>query len=120
FLATDGGIVYAKPETIADKHNISSSTVSSVLTELTSAGLITTVYRTSRKQNGRGNAVRLITIHPYFDHIKEFLNLDWKADKKADWKAENAETPCESKDESDNSTPTYSFLPTLSTDFNNS
>lgn len=113
FLSVERGYFYASPYTIAEESGISKSTVYEALKQLRANGVLVKANRTSRKQNGLGTAIHFFTVHPYFDHIREFLNLDWKPNQKADWKAENAEIPCESKVEEPKNLPTYSLPSSL-------
>lgn len=114
FLSADRGYFYAKPETIAKKCKIGKSTVYGILGTLMDKHLVTKVNRQSRRHNGLGNAVYILTQHPYFESIINYLSIEWKPEWKANWKAEGAETPYESKCNDVKSPPTYS-LPTFST-----
>lgn len=114
FLSVERGLFYAKPETIAKKHGIGKSTVYGALRVLQDKGVLVKLNRTSRTQNGLGSALYLVTLHPYFNVHANYLKLEKKANWKANWKAENAENPCESKDEEVKKESTYS-LPSFST-----
>lgn len=109
--STEQGFCYCSPAHLSKKFKIGVSTVYNNLKELIEAKKIVRVNRTSTKHNGKGNAVYIFVNHPNFPIICDLLNIDWKTDCKTDCKAESAENPCGSKDESDNSAPTYS-LPT--------
>lgn len=112
FLGAESGYIYAKPSTIAQKHGIAQSTVYNVLKTLKEAGQVVTVYRESRTQNGLGSPINIFVNHPNFNHICSVLDLEWKANEKADKKAENSAKPCESKVTEDKNSPTYLSLPT--------
>lgn len=118
FLSVERGYFYASPKTIAERYGLSKSTVYEAIKTIRDAGLIFKVNRVSRKQNGLGSPVHIFVGHPNFNSILELLGIEWKANQKADWKAENAENPTESSDTSDSETPTYN-LPTSSNELNN-
>lgn len=109
FLSVERGFFYAKPETIANYAGVSKSTVYEALKVLRENGILAKANRTSRKHNGLGAAVHFFTSHPYFDHICEFLNVDWNTDRKSDRKAEMSQNACGSKDKDANSVSTYNL-----------
>ncbi|MCY9757779.1 hypothetical protein M5X00_26475 [Paenibacillus alvei] len=109
FLSIERGFVYASPDHIATRFGIGKSTVYEALKLLREEDILFKANRCSRKQNGLGCAVHFFTIHPYFAHINGYLNLDWKAKEKADWKANIPEIPCETSVPSDLETPTLSL-----------
>jgi hypothetical protein len=113
FLSVERGFFYAKPETIANYASVSKSTIYEALKSLRENGILRKANRASRKHNGLGTPIHFFTIHPYFNHICEYLNVDWNSERKADWKAENAEILCGSKAENNKNISTYN-LPTYS------
>ncbi|YCA46383.1 helix-turn-helix domain-containing protein (plasmid) [Bacillus sp. JZ8] len=106
FLATDKGFVYAKDTYFAKEHNISARTIRRVMKTLEDAGKIVKAHRSSSKHNGRGAAVYFFIDHPCFTHWQQYFGFDVQADVQA----ENAEIPCESKDEGVKKVSTY-YLP---------
>ncbi|MCY8231720.1 hypothetical protein [Priestia endophytica] len=106
FLATDKGFVYAKDTYFAKEHNISARTIRRVMKTLEDAGKIVKAHRSSSKHNGRGAAVYFFVNHPFFTHWQQYFGFDVQADVQA----ENAETPCESKDKDAKKVSTY-YLP---------
>ncbi|OXS65048.1 HTH domain-containing protein [Priestia filamentosa] len=106
FLATEKGFVYAKDSYFAKEHNISTRTIRRVMKTLEDAGKIVKAHRSSSKHNGRGAAVYFFVNHPYFAHWTTYFGFDVQADVQA----ENAEIPCESKDEEAKKVSTY-YLP---------
>ncbi|MED3729648.1 hypothetical protein [Priestia filamentosa] len=106
FLATDKGFVYAKDTYFAKEHNISARTIRRVMKTLEDAGKIVKAHRSSSKHNGRGAAVYFFVNHPFFTHWQQYFGFDVQADVQA----ENAETPCESKDKDEKKVSTY-YLP---------
>lgn len=111
--STEQGFCFCSPKHMKEKYNMSFSNTYTLLRELIDGGIICRVNRPAKehKHNGNGSAVYIFTKHPNFELISSILELDWKADCKADWKAENAQNPCGSKAESDKKASTYS-LPT--------
>ncbi|WP_019390889.1 HTH domain-containing protein [Priestia filamentosa] len=105
FLATEKGFVYAKDSYFAKEHNISTRTIRRVMKTLEDAGKIVKAHRSSSKHNGRGAAVYFFVDHPCFTHWQQYFNFDVQADVQA----ENAEIPCESKDEEAKKVSTYSL-----------
>ncbi|WP_082802585.1 hypothetical protein, partial [Priestia endophytica] len=103
--ATDKGFVYAKDTYFAEKHDISARTIRRVMKTLEEAGKIVKAHRSSSKHNGRGAAVYFFVNHPYFAHWTTYFGFDVQADVQA----ENAEIPCESKDEEAKKVSTYSL-----------
>ncbi|MBT2757897.1 transcriptional regulator [Mesobacillus foraminis] len=95
WLSAERGFVFAGDDYLGDRYDISDRTVRNVAKILRKAGVILTVYRSSTKHNGRGCPIHLFVVHPYFNHWTSLLNLDFQAN----FQAEKAETPCESKDE---------------------
>ncbi|OME54003.1 hypothetical protein BSK59_15595 [Paenibacillus odorifer] len=112
FISLERGFVYASPDHIASRYDIGRSTVYEALKVLREEDILVKANRSSRKQNGLGCAVHFFTIHPYFAHINDYLNLGWKPKEKADWKADEAETPCGTRLSSDSETSTL-CLPSL-------
>lgn len=110
-LSTEQGFFYCSPTHLKNKYGVGISTIYNNLTELVEKGVLIRINRTATSHNGRGSAVYILTEHPNFSLICELLNIKWKADCKANEKAENAENPTLPKAESVNSAPTYS-LPT--------
>ncbi|WRU97768.1 HTH domain-containing protein (plasmid) [Priestia filamentosa] len=106
FLATDKGFVYAKDTYFAEKHNVSTRTIRRVMKALEEAGKIVKAHRSSSKHNGRGAAVYFFVNHPYFEHWQQYFDFDVQTDVQA----ENAEIPCESKNEEPKKVSTY-YLP---------
>lgn len=111
--STEQGFFYFGWKHLKEKYDIKDSTIYSIFKTLIEAKKIVRVNRTSTKQNGKGSAVYIFVNHPNFPIICDLLKLDWKTDCKADCKTESDENPCGSKDESDNSAPTYSLPPSL-------
>ncbi|MFP3886594.1 hypothetical protein U8V97_14175 [Priestia filamentosa] len=105
FLATDKGFVYAKDTYFAKEHNISTRTIRRVMKTLEDASKIVKGHRSSSKHNGRGAAVYFFVDHPCFTHWQQYFGFDVQADVQA----ENAEIPCESKDEEVKKVSTYSL-----------
>ncbi|MFP7177065.1 hypothetical protein, partial [Priestia filamentosa] len=97
--------VYAKDTYFAEKHDISARTIRRVMKTLEEAGKIVKAHRSSSKHNGRGAAVYFFVNHPYFAHWTTYFGFDVQADVQA----ENAEIPCESKDEEAKKVSTYSL-----------
>ncbi|MGG1215872.1 hypothetical protein ABE236_00105 [Priestia endophytica] len=106
FLATEKGFVYAKDSYFAKEHNISTRTIRRVMKTLEDASRIVKAHRSSSKHNGRGAAVYFFVDHPCFTHWQQYFGFDVQADVQA----ENAEIPCESKDEEAKKVSTY-YLP---------
>ena len=98
WFASERGFFFAKDTYFADRYDVSSKTIRNIAKELREAGVLFTIYRRSSTQNGRGPAVHLFVDHPYYAHWMKLLNLK---EFQTDCQAENAETPCESKDESE-------------------
>ena len=117
--STEQGFFYFGWKHLKQKYDISDSTIYNIFKTLIEAKKIVRVNRVSTKQNGKGSAVYIFVNHPNFPIICDLLNIDWKTDCKADCKAESDENPCGSKDESDNSAPTYSLPTSLPKEFNN-
>ncbi len=109
WFASERGFVFAKDDYFAVRYDVSDKTIRNVAKKLREAGVLFTVYRRSSTQNGRSAPVHLFVDHPYFSHWEEQLEL---SHCQADCQAENAETPCESKDESIKKDST-SYLPLL-------
>lgn len=109
FLSIERGFVWASPDHIATKHGIGKSTVYDALKVLREEDILFKANRCSKKQNGLGCSMHFFTIHPYFDHIKGFLNIDWNPKQKADRKAEIPEIPHHTGDLGDSQTPTLSL-----------
>lgn len=105
WFAAERGFVFAGDEYLADRHEISDRTVRNVAKELRNLGLIVTVYRKSTKHNGRGCPIHLFVDHPYFEYWTSYFNLHFQAD----FQAENAEIPYESKDEQQKNNSTYNL-----------
>jgi hypothetical protein len=95
WFAAEKGFVFAGDEYLADHYEVAVSTVRNVIKHMEKLGLIHKVYRTSTKHNGLGNRVLLFVNHEYFPYWNELLSLDYQAD----CKAENAETPTETRNE---------------------
>jgi predicted transcriptional regulator len=109
FLSAERGFFFASPEHIAKREKIGKSTVYNALKLLRDKGILFKANRTSKEHNGLGAPVHFFSVHPYFNHICEFLNVDWKAEKKADWKAEMSQNACGSKLEGEKIAPTYNI-----------
>lgn len=109
FLSIERGFLYASPAHISEKYGIAKSTVYDALKQLRNEGILVKANRCSKKQNGLGCAMHFFTTHPYFGHINGYLNLQWKAEEKADRKAENAEIPCVASDSDDENDSTLSL-----------
>jgi hypothetical protein len=99
------GFVFAGDDYLGDRYDISDRTVRNVAKELRKMGRIVTVYRKSTKHNGRGGPIHLFVDHPYFKYWTSFLDLDFQAD----FQAENAEIPCESKDQEQKNNSNYNL-----------
>lgn len=112
FLSLERGFVYASPDHIAKRYKIARSTVYEALKVLREEQIVYKANRSSRKQNGLGCSVHIFVNHPYFDHIRGYLNLEWNSQEKANQKAEESEIPCQISVESDSNPSTLS-LPTL-------
>lgn len=109
WLAADQGFVFAGADYLAERHEIHSRTAYNAIKTLRDLGLIVTIHRASMKHNGRGKPIHIFVEHPYFEHWDSFLQLDYKARCISDCKAENAEIPCESKEEEEKKVSTYSL-----------
>lgn len=96
WFAAKRGFVFAGAEYLGDRYDISDRTVRNVAKELRQMGRIVTIYRGSTKHNGRGCPIHLFVDHPYFEYWTRFFGLQFEKCQ-ADFQAENAETPCESK-----------------------
>ena len=116
FLSAELGFVYASDEYLAERHHISERTVRNRLKELEELGQVIKVYRRTKRCNGRGKPVYLFVHHPYFKYWVELLKIDH--DFLSDFQTENAESPCESKEEERRKVYTYS-LPNLKQEKNN-
>lgn len=108
FFSAELGFFYASDDYLADRHDISDRTVRNRLKELEELGQVVKVYRRAKRCNGRGKPVYLLVNHPYFKYWTSLLNIDFQVD----FQTENAQTPCESREEEPKKVPTYS-LPSL-------
>ena len=111
FLSAELGFYYAGNEYMANRYDISERTLRYRLKELVELGQVVKVYRRAKRCNGRGKPIYLFVSHPYFTYWTELLELKIE-DCRTDCHTENAETPCESKDEETKKVSTYS-LPAL-------
>jgi DNA-binding transcriptional ArsR family regulator len=109
FLSIQCGFMWASVDHIATKHGISASTLYVHLKTLQDSGVLYKANRSSKKQNGLEDGVYFFTMHPYFEHVCSFLNLDWKPQQKAEWKAESVIIPCPTREVSVNLASTYSL-----------
>lgn len=109
--STEQGFFFFSPDHLKKKFGIGIATIYKLFKELIEQGVLIRINRTATSHNGKGNAVYVLTNHPNFKDICELLNINEKADEKANEKAENDETPTLPKAESDNQAPTY-LLPT--------
>ena len=107
WLASERGFVFAGDEYLAKRHNISDRTVRNVARTLRELGIIVSVYRASTKHNGRGKPIHIFVDHEYFTYWVSFLQLDSYTNFQADFQAENNETPCNTKNNSDKKVSTY-------------
>jgi hypothetical protein len=103
WFASERGFVFAGDDYLGDRHDVSDRTIRNVAKTLRNKGLIMTVYRSSTKHNGRGCPIHLFVDHPYFDYWTSLLQVEFQAH----FQAENAEPPCESKEEEPKNIPTY-------------
>ncbi|MCM3789735.1 helix-turn-helix domain-containing protein [Domibacillus indicus] len=96
WFAAEKGFFFASDDYLAARYGVTDKTVRNISKKLRDHGVIQTIYRRSSTQNGLSAPIHLFTAHPYFDHWKQVLQL---SDFQADFQAENAEIPCESKAE---------------------
>ncbi|PFP09230.1 hypothetical protein COJ90_21185 [Priestia megaterium] len=106
FLASDKGYFYATSMYFAEKHSVGKSTVDRVFKFLCDAQVMVKRNRPSSKQNGLGSPVYFFVNHPYFNKWSHYFAFNEKANEKA----ENTQTPCESKSLADKKVSTY-YLP---------
>lgn len=108
FLGTELGFVYAGDDYLAERHDISDRTVRNRLKELEQLGQVIKVHRRTKRCNGRGKPIYLFVNHPYFQYWVDLLGINLE-DFQTDFQTENAESPCESKEERQKKIPTYSL-----------
>jgi hypothetical protein len=108
FLAKERGFVHTSPRYLNKKCGVGESTIYTKLKMLIQDGVLYKRNFSSKEHNGNGCGIYFFVDHPNFAQINSFLHLVEKADKKA----ENAEIPCESKEEETLNLPTIS-LPKL-------
>lgn len=109
FLSKEKGFAYASPTYFMDKYQISKTAVYDTIKRLRESGLALKANKSSRNHNGLGKWVIILTNHPNFNKICSILNIEWKAERKQDRKAEIIEIPCESKVEGQEIPSTYSL-----------
>ncbi|HWO75583.1 MAG TPA: transcriptional regulator [Bacillus sp. (in: firmicutes)] len=107
WFAAERGYVYAGDDYLGERYDIADRTVRRVAKMLRDVGLIVTVYRKAKNNNGRGCPMHLFVDHPYFERWISFLQIDFRPNVQTDVQTENEEIPCESKDESTKKFPTY-------------
>lgn len=112
FRSMEQGFVHTSPKYLNAEYGVGKSTVYTNLGHLLDAGILCKKNFTSKNHNGLGAAIYFFTSHPYFDYIKDHINLNWKADENANEKAEKAENLCVASDSSDSNPSTIS-LPSL-------
>jgi hypothetical protein len=103
WLSAERGFVFAGADYLGDRYDITNRTVRNVAKALRNAGVIHTVYRSSTKHNGRGCPIHLFVAHPYFNYWTSLLDIDFRPG----FQSEEAETPCDSKDEPPKNKSTY-------------
>ncbi|QSF36494.1 transcriptional regulator (plasmid) [Priestia megaterium] len=109
WLGAERGFCFPGSTYLGKTYEKSKGTIDRHVKELREQGQIVTVYRRCPRNNGKGNPVHLFVNHPYFEYWVHFLQLDLTSHVEADVEAENAETPCESKDEEAKKIPTYNL-----------
>ena len=109
WFGAEKGFCFSGSTYLGKTYKKAKGTIDSHLTELRRQGQIVTVYRRCTTNNGKGNPVHLFVHHPYFNHWVNYLQLDLTSHFESDFEAENAETPCESKDEEVKKIPTYNL-----------
>ncbi|MFJ7982405.1 hypothetical protein ACIQ1D_19265 [Lysinibacillus xylanilyticus] len=107
------GFCFCSPKYFHDNFGVGISTIYDIFKILQEHGVLLKVNRTATSHNGKGNGVYMFIEHPNFEALCTIIDLNWKADKKADWKAENAETPTLPKAESVEKVSTYSLPSSL-------
>ena len=107
FLSKEKGFAYASPTYFMERYQISKTAVYDTVKRLREVGLALKVNKSSRNHNGLGKWVIILTNHPNFNKICSILNIEWKAERKQDRKAEIVEIPCESKVEEEKTDSTY-------------
>ncbi len=103
FLAAERGFFYAGDKYLAEHHEVSERTVQYRLKELVELGQVIKLNKRAKNCNGRGKPIYLFVNHPYFSVWCNFLNIDCVTD----CDTENAEIPCESKDEENKKVSTF-------------
>jgi hypothetical protein len=107
WFSAERGYVYAGDDYLGERYDIADRTVRRVAKMLRDVGLIVTVYRKAKNNNGRGCPMHLFVDHPYFAKWISFLQIDFRTDVQTDVQTENEKVPCESKDKSIKKVPTY-------------
>lgn len=107
WFAAERGYVYAGDDYLGERYDIADRTVRRVAKMLRDVGLIVTVYRKAKNNNGRGCPMHLFVAHPFFEKWISFLQIDFRPDVQTDVQTENEEIPCESKDKPVKKIPTY-------------
>lgn len=137
--AVQQGFSFESPESISKKTGVSKRQVDNVIKFLIDNKLVFKKNKYNpikkskgelkRSSNGNGKAVYFFVMHPYFNQIMEYLNVDSEllygyctTNCTSDCIPENAEVPCESKVEEPENSSTYSLptnLPILKDNMNN-
>lgn len=87
FLSIERGFVWCSPEYVSERYTINSITVRRYVSFLEKQGVVSRLWRSSVKHNGRGCMVVFFHVHPYFSRFWEkrfFLSDDVKANDRAD------------------------------------
>lgn len=108
FFSAELGFFYAGDEYLAERHEVSDRTIRRNLKGLIDLGQVIKVHRRNKKCNGRGKPIYLFVHHPYFKYWVELLGLKLD-DVHTDVQTENAEIPCDSREEQPKKVPTYSL-----------
>ncbi|MTT32700.1 hypothetical protein GMB86_11850 [Terrilactibacillus sp. BCM23-1] len=92
FLSIERGFVWCSPEHTGERYNVNSATVRRYVSFLQKHGVVSRLWRSSTKHNGRGCMVVFFHVHPYFEKYWENqLFLDTKINSNV--KAETSDKP---------------------------
>lgn len=104
YKLTDRGFSFNGRETLAEKCQVSLSTVDKAIRFLKDSGLFFVAYRENSKSNSVKTPIFFYKNHQLFSEYAAILNIEENKEKN---KEGNAETPCESKGEAAEKEATY-------------
>jgi hypothetical protein len=105
YKATDRGYSFNGRETLAEKCNVSLSTVDKAIKLLKQSGEAFVAYRTNPSSNGIKTPIIILKEHENFTHWQELLGLENNVENKV----ENVANPVIPMDEGTKKVPTYSL-----------